>query len=277
MLVFPNAKINLGLNIVGKRPDGYHNLETVFYPISVEDALEVTESKKRKTKYVLWQNGINIGGSAEDNLVVKAYKKLDSIFDLPPVEIRLFKHIPFGAGLGGGSSDAAFMLKALNKLFHLSLTKQTLQEYASTLGADCAFFIENKPAFATGIGDVFSPIQLSLKDYQIVVVKPDIFVSTKDAFSNIIPHYPIVSIKDIVTCPMTCWKTLLYNDFEYSVFAKYPRLLKIKEELYEKHAIYASMSGSGSSIFGLYPHNLDISNIHFSFAKDAAVFVRRLM
>ena len=179
MLTFPNAKINLGLNITEKRPDGYHNLETIFYPIPVEDALEINPLREGDGKYCLHQAGMEIAGEAENNLVVKAYKLLDGLFDLPPVDIHLFKHIPSGAGLGGGSADAAFMLKMLNEKFGLGLSTGTLEEYAARLGADCAFFIRNAPTYAEGIGNVFSPVSLSLKGYQLWLVKPDIFVSTR--------------------------------------------------------------------------------------------------
>ena len=188
MITFPNAKINLGLNIVEKRPDGYHNLETVFYPVPVEDALEVNIWNESTQKFRLHQAGLEIAGEAENNLVVKAYKLLDERFNLPPVDIHLFKHIPSGAGLGGGSSDAAYMLKLLNEKFNLKLSDKNLEEYAARLGADCAFFIRNAPTYAEGIGNIFSPISLSLKGYQIVLVKPDIFVSTRDAFAQIRSH-----------------------------------------------------------------------------------------
>ena len=198
MITFPNAKINLGLNIVEKRPDGYHNLETVFYPVPVEDALEVNIWNESTQKFRLHQAGLEIAGEAENNLVVKAYKLLDERFNLPPVDIHLFKHIPSGAGLGGGSSDAAYMLKLLNEKFNLKLSDENLEEYAARLGADCAFFIRNTPTYAEGIGNIFSPISLSLKGYQIVLVKPDIFVSTRDAFAQIKPHRQEIPLKEVI-------------------------------------------------------------------------------
>ena len=224
MITFPNAKINLGLNIVEKRPDGYHNLETVFYPVPLEDALEVNILHEGNEKFRLHQAGLEIEGEVENNLVVKAYKLLDEKFNLPPVDIHLFKHIPSGAGLGGGSSDAAYMLKLLNEKFNLALTDETLEEYAAKLGADCAFFIRNAPTYAEGIGNVFSPISLSLKGYQIVLVKR----------------------------PVEKWKEWMMNDFEESVFPQFPAIREIKEDLYKQGAIYASMTGSGSSVFGLF-------------------------
>lgn len=264
MITFPNAKINLGLNITAKRPDGYHNLETVFYPIPIEDALEIhVQHNSTDKKFALHQAGMEITGNAEDNLVVKAYLLLDKEFNLPPVDIHLYKHIPSGAGLGGGSSDAAFMLKLLNERFELKLTNEKLEEYAATLGADCAFFIKNTPTYAEGIGNIFSPLSLSLKGYQILLVKPDIFVSTREAFSLVRPHKPEYSLKEIITHPISEWKEQMVNDFETSVFPQYPVIGEIKEELYKNGAIYAAMSGSGSSVFGLFAPDITIPNINF--------------
>lgn len=264
MITFPNAKINLGLNITAKRPDGYHNLETVFYPVPIEDALEIhVQHNSTDKKFALHQAGMEITRNAEDNLVVKAYLLLDKEFNLPPVDIHLYKHIPSGAGLGGGSSDAAFMLKLLNERFELKLTNEKLEEYAATLGADCAFFIKNTPTYAEGIGNIFSPLSLSLKGYQILLVKPDIFVSTREAFSLVRPHKPEYSLKEIITHPISEWKEQMVNDFETSVFPQYPVIGEIKEELYKNGAIYAAMSGSGSSVFGLFAPDIAIPNINF--------------
>lgn len=252
MITFPNAKINLGLNITGKRPDSYHNLETVFYPIPLEDALEITSLKDSQEKFALHQSGIEIAGEPETNLVVKAYKLLDEKFHLPPVDIYLHKHIPSGAGLGGGSADAAFMLKLLNEKFALDLNEEQLEEYAASLGADCAFFIKNAPTFAEGIGNLFSPVTLSLKGYRLVLVKPDIFVSTREAFALIHPRQPEYSLKETIRRPVDEWKDYMVNDFEESVFPQHPAIREIKEELYRQGAIYAAMSGSGSSVFGIF-------------------------
>lgn len=259
MITFPNAKINLGLNIVEKRPDGYHNLETVFYPVPIEDALEVNVLNEGDAKFRLNQAGLQIEGEADNNLVVKAYKLLDEKFNLPPVDIHLFKHIPSGAGLGGGSSDAAYMLKLLNEKFSLQLTQEALEEYAASLGADCAFFIRNTPTYAEGIGNIFSPISLSLEGYKIIVVKPDIFVSTREAFAQIKPHRPEVPLKEIVKRPIEEWKELMLNDFEESVFPQFPAIREIKEELYGEGAVYAAMSGSGSSVFGLFEPETELT------------------
>lgn len=259
MITFPNAKINLGLNITEKRPDGYHNLETIFYPVPLEDALEVhLLHAPGEHKKAIYLSGIEISGPTEDNLVAKAYNLLDREFYLPPVDIHLFKHIPSGAGLGGGSADAAFMLKLLNERFSLNLTAEQLEGYAATLGADCAFFIKNTPTFAEGIGNVFSPISLSLKGYQIVIIKPDIFVSTREAFSQITPHRPEYPLREVISRPMMEWKELLINDFETSVFPQYPVIGEIKEKLYRMGAIYAAMSGSGSSVFGLFAPETEV-------------------
>lgn len=259
MIVFPNSKINLGLSITERRPDGYHNLETVFYPVALEDALEVkVKTGKDDAKFTLHSSGMEIAGQPESNLVVKAYLLLEKDFRLPPVDIYLYKHIPSGAGLGGGSSDAAFMLKLLNDFFSLGLSIPQLEAYATMLGADCAFFIRNKPTYAEGIGNLFSPVEVSLRGYQILIIKPDVFVSTKEAFSHIRPHRPDFPVRETIMRPIHEWKDRLVNDFEESVFPQYPVIGEIKEELYRQGAVYASMSGSGSSVFGL-------------FAPDAAV------
>ena len=252
MITFPNIKINLGLSITEKRPDGYHNLETVFYPVALEDALEIRTNPEAQQKFTLHQHGMEIAGNPENNLVVKAYLLLDKEFHLPPVEIHLYKHIPSGAGLGGGSSDAAFMLKLLNEHYNLQLSDNQLEDYAAILGADCAFFIKNTPTYAEGIGNIFSPIELSLKGYRIMIVKPDVFVSTREAFANTRPHRPEYPVREVIRRPVAEWKDTLINDFEASVFPQYPVIGEIKEELYHQGAIYASMSGSGSSVFGLF-------------------------
>ena len=253
MITFPNAKINLGLNIVEKRPDGYHNLETIFYPINLQDALEVTRRENNDKEYTLHISGSPLEGEPEDNLVVKAYKLLKKDYPgLLPVDIHMYKHIPAGAGLGGGSSDASCMIKLLNDKFSLGLSTERMEEYAVKLGADCAFFIRNKPVFATGIGNLFEPVELSLKGYHIILIKPDIFVSTRDAFAEIKPVRPAVSLKEIVKQPMETWKHSMKNDFEDSVFKKFPEIAAIKDELYDLGAVYAAMSGSGSSVYGIF-------------------------
>ena len=257
MITYPNAKINLGLNIVEKRPDGYHNLETVFYPINLQDALEVNDLEG-EGEYTLKISGTPIEGELDNNLVVKAYRLLKKDFpNMGSINIHMYKHIPTGAGLGGGSAYAAFMLKLLNEKFKLNLNTEKLEEYAAILGADCAFFIQNKPVFASGIGNIFEEINLSLKGYYLVLIKPDIFVSTKDAFANIIPMKPNHSLKEIIRMPVETWRATMKNDFEDSVFKKFPEIAAIKDKLYDMGAIYASMSGSGSSVFGIFREQVD--------------------
>lgn len=263
MITFPNSKINLGLNIVEKRPDGYHNLETIFYPIDLQDALEVGTLENCSQDYTLHVTGDPIDGTPEDNLVVKAYKLLKADYNLPAVCIYMYKHIPSGAGLGGGSSDAAFMIKLLNEKYHLNLTVSQMEKYASELGADCAFFIRNEPVFATGVGNVFEPVHISLKGYYILLVKPEIFVSTCDAYSMVIPVRPDYSLKEIITQPIDTWKENMVNDFEVSVFKKYPAIHNIKKKLYELGAVYAAMSGSGSCVYGIFHKQVADATHHF--------------
>ena len=264
MITYPNAKINLGLNIVEKRPDGYHNLETVFYPINLQDALEVNLLEGEE-EFSLKVSGVPIEGEPENNLVVKAYRLLKKDYpEMPAIDIHMYKHIPTGAGLGGGSADAAFMIKLLNDKFKLNLSIEKMEEYAAILGADCAFFIQNKPVFATGIGNIFEPIQLSLKGYYLVLVKPDIFVSTKDAFAHIIPSQPTQSLKEIIRMPVETWRATMKNDFEDSVFQKFPEIAAIKDKLYDLGAVYASMSGSGSSVYGIFREQVEFVDEIFS-------------
>lgn len=254
MICFPNAKINLGLNVVSKRPDGYHNIETIFYPIPVKDALEVVDAEV----FSFHQTGIPVDAPTEKNLVVKALNLLKTTHNIPELEVHLVKAIPFGAGLGGGSADAAFMLTLLNDHCKLGIPCNELEKLASTIGADCPFFIRNTPVFASGTGNLFEAVDLSLKGYHLCLVKPDIAVSTPEAYSEVTPAAPKVSLKEIIKLPIHQWKEAMQNDFEKSVFTKYPAIQQIKETLYRQGAVYASMSGSGSSVFGLFeqPTNL---------------------
>lgn len=253
MITFPCSKINLGLDIVSKRPDGYHNLETVFYPIPLEDALEITVNDKPDAPDCTFtMHNASFDGSDEDNLVVKAYRILAADYPLPKVDISLYKNIPTGAGLGGGSSDAAFALKMLNTIGKLNLSDAQLEEYAARIGADCAFFIRCIPSLATGIGNILTPVECPLQGYHLVLVKPDVHVSTKEAYSLVTPAQPVVSIADILPRPVNMWASSMKNDFERSVFDKYPATANIKEELYRMGALYASMSGSGSSFYGIF-------------------------
>ena len=251
MICFPHAKINLGLNIISKRPDGYHNLETVFYPVTeIQDALEIVPAQDEKG--IFRQSGIAIDGNPSDNLVMKAYRLLAEKYPLPELDVYLYKNIPFGAGLGGGSADAAFMLNLLNNYAQLNIPASELEELAAQIGADCAFFVQSKPVFATGIGNVFEPVNLSLDAYQISIVKPEVHVSTKDAYANIVPQQPKISLKEIIQLPVEEWKHTMVNDFEESVFSKYPQIQTVKEDMYQQGALYASMSGSGSAVFGIF-------------------------
>lgn len=262
MITFPCSKINLGLDIVSKRPDGYHNLETIFYPIPLEDALEITVNNRADApEYTFKMFNATFKDGESDNLVVKAYKLLAANHTLPKVDISLYKHIPTGAGLGGGSSDAAFTLKMLNKIASLNLTDEKLEEYAAQIGADCAFFIKAHPAFATGIGNILTPVDEYLKGYHLVLVKPDIHISTKEAYSLVVPSIPVVSLADTMSRPVNMWASSMKNDFERSVFAKFPETEKIKENLYRMGALYASMSGSGSSFFGIFDNPQDEKQI----------------
>jgi 4-diphosphocytidyl-2-C-methyl-D-erythritol kinase len=248
MIVFPNAKINIGLNITEKRADGYHNLETIFYPVKINDALEAIITPQLNFS----SSGITIPGDGANNLCIKAYELIKLDHDLPALEIHLHKHIPIGAGLGGGSADAAFFIKLLNQQFGLDLTVEAMQNYARQLGADCAFFIENKPVYAFEKGDQFEPIKLDLSKYVIVLVMPPVHVSTADAYSGVKPEPAAESLKDLIKLPVSEWKGRIKNDFEKSVIGKYPLIGEVKQALYEAGALYASMSGSGASVFGIF-------------------------
>ncbi|MDR2815818.1 MAG: 4-(cytidine 5'-diphospho)-2-C-methyl-D-erythritol kinase [Proteiniphilum sp.] len=273
MICFPNAKINLGLHVVSRRTDGYHNLETVFYPVGLKDALEIIPAQEETTdipeftgstgstasprQYRLFQSGIPIEGNPENNLAIKALKLIATEKKLPEIDIHLLKKIPAGAGLGGGSSVADFMLKLLNETFALGYSKKELILRAARLGADCPFFILNRPVFATGTGDELEPIELDLDNYSLLIVKPDIMVSTKEAYAMITPRKPDFPLKEIVRKPPETWRELLKNDFETPVFKKFPKICRIRQSLYEMGAVYASMSGSGSSVFGLFEKKPD--------------------
>lgn len=256
MIAFPIAKINLGLNVVERRTDGYHNLETVFFPVRIADALEVQTMDAQfpsATDCDLKVTNIVIEGDEQRNLVVRAYQLLKQDFpELPRVHVHLYKCIPTQAGMGGGSSDGAYMLRLLNEQFQLGLTVQQLCGYAQRLGADCAFFVESRPAYAEGIGELLQPIDLDLSGWYLAVVRPDIPVSTKEAFSLITPERPAVNCREVVKQPVESWRGQLVNDFERSVFAIHPELAEVKQHLYDQGAAYAAMSGSGSSIYGLF-------------------------
>ena len=273
MLTKPIAKINLGLNVVEKRPDGYHNLETVFYPVQIEDALEVYPMDPEfPSEYDcdLKVTNITIDGDEQRNLVVRAYNMLKADFPtLPRIHAHLYKGIPTQAGMGGGSSDCGFMITLLNDMFQLCLTDQQMIDYAARLGADCAFFILNRPCYAEGIGEKLQPIDLDLKGWYLSLVRPDIPVSTREAFALIKPHYPEVNCREVIKQPVESWRDALVNDFEGSVFAVHPELGAVKDRLYDLGATYAAMSGSGSTLFAFsrQPLNLDEFNSEGTFRK----------
>jgi 4-diphosphocytidyl-2-C-methyl-D-erythritol kinase len=262
MIVFPNSKINLGLRIVRKRPDGYHELETVFYPIPLTDVLEIN-------RYTVYQkvfsvpftrSGLTIEGDSSENLCVKAYRLLKKDFpQMTNVQMHLHKNVPSGAGLGGGSADAAFTLNLLNEEFSLKLSPEKLMRYALSLGSDCPFFLVNKPCYATGRGEILEPIELDLSAYKIILINPGVHINTGRAFLNIRPQPSTISIKEIMTRPLERWKDDLTNDFEKWVFGQYPEIVEIKDRLYASGAVFASMSGSGSTVFGIFPKTVDVA------------------
>lgn len=258
MIVYPNAKINIGLYVTEKRTDGFHNLETIFYPLGLSDILEINRAEMGASGECFFHNtGILIDCPEDKNLVIKAYRLLCADYALPAIRIHLHKIVPFGAGLGGGSADAAFMLKALNDYFELHLPAEKLLAYAATLGSDCAFFIPNRPAFAYGKGELLEDIQLSLEDYFMVLVKPPCGVSTPEAYRGIVPRQPAFNLRDIGTLEVKKWQGIISNDFEKTVFACYPEIGQIKDDLLRMGAVYASMTGSGAAVFALFEKTVD--------------------
>ena len=273
MICFPNAKINLGLYVTEKRSDGYHNIETVFLPIPLQDVLEIKPLDFYDTEYELQLAGLPIEGRAVDNLVVRVFLDMKHEFGLPPQTIYLYKRIPTGAGLGGGSSDAASMMRLLNEQFHLGLSMEEMEERLSHYGADCPFFVRNTPSLATGIGDRLSPIGIDLKDYYLLLVKHPVSIPTRDAYAHVTPRRPTFDLRKALHQPPAEWRHTVANDFERSVFVKYPQVAAIKQTLYDMHAVYASMSGSGSSVFGLFKYPpADTSEIF----KECFVFMKQL-
>jgi 4-diphosphocytidyl-2-C-methyl-D-erythritol kinase len=268
MISFPNAKINIGLHITEKRPDGFHNLETVFFPVGWSDILEFAESDQLQ----FTSSGIQIPGDPDSNLVMKAYRLIKNEYQIPALKIHLHKQIPFGAGLGGGSSDAVFMLLMLNRWFELNIPEQKLLEYAAILGSDCPFFILNKPVYATGRGEIMNIIDLKLNGLSLLIIKPPYEVSTANAFRFVNPQKSDVSFPELMKQPVANWRNLVVNQFESSVFQQFPAIKQLIHILYEQGAEYASMSGSGSSVFGLFkelPANLTniIPPDHLTFSQ----------
>jgi 4-diphosphocytidyl-2-C-methyl-D-erythritol kinase len=253
MISFPNAKINLGLHITAKRKDGYHDIETCMVPIPLYDALEMILDKKT----TFTSTGLEIPGSEKDNLILKALKLLRKDFnELPHLNIHLHKNIPMGAGLGGGSSDAAFALSMMNNLFDLLLEDWFLEDYAVQLGSDCPFFIENTPKIATGRGEILEPVEVALSGKHLLLINPNIHIGTKEAYAGVTPKAPSTNLKEIIK-DKSRWKEELVNDFEASIFPQYPEIASIKAQLYEMGALYAAMSGSGSTVFGLFDEKVD--------------------
>jgi len=255
MLSFPNAKINLGLNIIEKRPDGFHNIESVFYPIGWSDVLEII----RSDAFAFSSSGLEIPGDPENNLIVKAYHllKQENLVS-SPVKIHLHKVIAMGAGMGGGSADGAFALKMLNDLFELNLSTEALEAYAIQLGSDCPFFIQNKPMLCSGRGNEFEAIDLDLKGKYLLAVNPGIHISTAEAYGGVSPEKPEIGIKETISRPVTEWKGILKNDFENKLLIKYPAIDKLKELLYKEGALYASMTGSGSTVYGIFEQETEV-------------------
>ena len=268
MIIFPQAKINLGLRITGKRPDGYHDIETLFYPVRLSDALEFVLLDASLKKDVFSITGINMGSNPEDNLVLKAVKKLRETHSFPLLKIHLHKAIPVGAGLGGGSSDAACLLKSLNRRFGLSIDEQNLKTIALELGSDCPFFINCSPSFASGRGEILKPIKPVLAGYYLVLLNPGVGVSTREAYQNCRPENPDNSLLQLIDHPVTEWKELIINDFEEFAFRKHPLIGEIKMELYKSGALFSSMSGSGSSVYGIFSKKSNIPDI----LKDFVIY-----
>lgn len=252
MIVYPNAKINLGLHVLRRRSDGYHDIATVFYPIPLQDALEVHASERFRFRL----SGTMLDCPAGDNLVIRALRDLESDFQLPELDILLYKQIPFGAGLGGGSSDAAFMMKLVNEEFHLGLSPDDMRQRLASLGADCPYFVDNTPSLATGIGDHLMPIDFSLAGWTLLLVKPDVTVNTREAYANIVPQERSgedgVALLTTLFQPVEQWQGRLVNDFESSVFPRHPEIAVIRDRLLDLGATYAAMSGSGSAVYGLF-------------------------
>ena len=265
MVSFPNAKINIGLNIISKRTDGFHNLETIFYPLAIKDAVEIIENKDASTDVIFSASGNIINLPDADNLCVKAVNLLKKDFFFPPLKIHLHKNIPMGAGMGGGSADASAILLLLNKKFELNISTEKLIEYALILGSDCPFFILNKPCFASSRGEVLKEINIDLSHYKIMIVHPGIHLNTGEAFRQLNENnFSIVGeLKEQLKMDISEWKNNIKNDFEISVFKKYPSIEEIKEKLYDCGAIYSSMSGSGSAVYGIFPQGVLLPNIKF--------------
>lgn len=252
MLCFPRAKINIGLNITERRRDGYHNIESIFYPVDYYDTLEILPSKKLNFK----NYGLKVPSKPEQNLSVKAFKLIQQEYKIPDIEMILLKNIPISSGLGGGSSDATAALKLLDTIFDLKISHQKLTSFAARLGSDCPFFVINQPMFVFGTGDKFEATDLDLTNYHVLIVSPKIEISTEEAYKNCTPELPKRRLKDLINLPISIWKNSIKNDFEEFVFHRHPDILELKNKLYDLDALYASLSGSGSSVYGLFKNNV---------------------
>ncbi len=250
MIGFPNAKINIGLHIISKRKDGFHNIETIFYPVECHDILEFIKSKSKNT--IVSFSGIEMEGNPKENIVYKAWEIMHQQYGIPYLDIHLHKNIPIGAGLGGGSSDAAKLVTMINEEFALGLQDLEMEKLVSEIGSDCAFFVTNKPAFAHERGNALEQIHLELDNYTIELFNPRIHISTQEAYSGILPSLPAISLKEAIKEDISCWKDLIFNDFEKNIFERHPEIESAKNEMYNNGAVYASMSGSGSTVYGIY-------------------------
>jgi 4-diphosphocytidyl-2-C-methyl-D-erythritol kinase len=254
MLFFSNAKVNIGLYITSKRSDGFHNIETIFYPVNLNDTIEFIPNEDFQFK----NDGYIVDCSINDNIIVKAYYALKTKFDIPPLHFHMYKNIPFGAGLGGGSSNASAVLNHLVSYFNLPITEEELYSLAENLGSDCPFFLKNKPSLAKSKGELLQEINLDLSEYYFAIVKPQVNISTKEAYSSITPIFPEMSLMDAIQKPLNEWKNYIKNDFEISLFPKYSEIKIVKEKLYELGAKFALMSGSGASVFGIFESRIEI-------------------
>lgn len=269
MICYPHCKINLGLNIQNRREDGFHNLETIFYPIPLCDILEVVPSEK--SEFEMSFSGLKVDGNLEDNLVYKAYLLVQQKYQIPIVKVHLHKVIPMGAGLGGGSSDAAFTVKILDKIFNLKMSFEDMKNIVAPLGSDCVFFLQDKPVFAKNTGNDFEEIDLNLKGKWIVILKSDIHINTAWAYKDILNYSLFKHLPDISSMDIKEWRKQIFNDFEFKVFERYPEVELLKQKLYEHGAQYSAMSGSGSAVFGIFdqkPAMEKFENIQFTFSKQ---------
>lgn len=252
MIVFPISKINVGLRITAKRGDGYHDIETIFYPVALCDALEFVISDEKTSRDLFTATGIDTGNEPDDNLVLKTIRKLRDRYSIPFLKVHLHKAIPAGAGLGGGSSDSACLLKGLNRYFNLNISESVLTSISLELGSDCPFFINGSPAYATGRGEILRPVDAVLSGYYIMLLNPGSGINTREAYQNCVPQARTESLAQMILNPLENWKELVLNDFENYAFRKYPVIRQIKDELYNSGALFSLMSGSGSTVYGIF-------------------------